>query len=234
MEYHMRWIHAYQLFLFDFDGLLVNSEELHFMAYKRMLARHDITLDWDFNQYCQAAHYHPERLKDQIYAMYPALKAKMPSWDVLYAQKKQALFDLLGKGSAHMMPGAEKLLKALENAGIKRCVVTHSPDDLVSIIRKQNPILDSIPNWITRHDYTHPKPNPECYQKAIARLAAPDDKIIGFEDTPRGLQALMATPAQPILISQVRYPEIPLFLKEGVLHYSSLDSIPDRIAGYST
>ena len=32
----MRWISEYQLFLFDLDGLLVNTEELHYQAYKNM------------------------------------------------------------------------------------------------------------------------------------------------------------------------------------------------------
>ena len=32
----MDWIKKYQLFLFDFDGLLVNTEEMHFLAYKQM------------------------------------------------------------------------------------------------------------------------------------------------------------------------------------------------------
>lgn len=221
----MQWIHDYQLFLLDFDGLLVNTEEVHFQAYRKMCRQHGFELKWTFDRYCQAAHYHAEGLKEQIYAEFPSLKAKEPDWQSLYSQKKLAMVDLIKQGAIHMMPGAEALLSALHTANIPRAVVTHSPNELIAEVRKQNPILETIPNWITREDYSHPKPHPECYLTAIKRLAKPNDKIIGFEDTPRGLMALLATTAQPVLITTVKYPEIPSFLKSGVLHYPSLTAI---------
>lgn len=225
----MEWIHQYQLFLFDFDGLLVNTEELHFLAYKKMCASHGFRLDWDFETYCQAAHYSSETLRDRIYAQFSDLKVQFPQWEPLYAEKKQALMDLVNNGTVHLMPGAERLLRELQEANIKRCVVTHSADDLVSAIRRQIPVLDTIPDWITRHDYTHPKPHPECYLKAIERFGENGDKIIGFEDTPRGVKALMSTKAQVVMVSRVKYPEIPLFMKHGVIHFSSLDAILNHI-----
>jgi beta-phosphoglucomutase len=223
----MRWVYGFDLFLFDFDGLLVNTEEIHYLAYKRMCANRGYDLDWNFNRYCQIAHYSVEGLRDQIYARFPKLRKIEPSWDVLYAEKKQAIFDLLNEGAVYLMPGVEKLLKVLEETKIPRCVVTHSSDSLVSVIRKQNPILNTIPNWFTREHYTQPKPHPECYQKAIEKLAKPKDKVIGFEDTPRGLRALLATTAKAVLISQMEYPEIPSFLLSGALYYPTFDSIPD-------
>lgn len=219
----MQWIHDYQCFLFDLDGLLVNTEEIHYIAYKKVCASRGFDLDWDFSRYCQAAHYHAEGLRDQIYAKFPELKKREPSWDTFYADKKQVMMDLLKQGAVHLMAGVEKLLKELEKAEITRCVVTHSPDEQVRVIREKNPILNTIPVWFTREHYTHPKPHPECYLQAIDKLVKDSDHIIGFEDTPRGLKALMQTPAQPVLISQVPYPEIPEFKQQGVLHFTSLE-----------
>jgi len=99
-----------------------------------------------------------------------------------------------------LMPGVQEMLMVLQQANIKRCVVTHSPKALVDTIRQQHPILNTIPYWITREDYIHPKPHPEGYQLAISRYATPSDKIIGFEDTWRGIQALLQTRAFPVLI----------------------------------
>ena len=223
----MNWIKHFELFLFDMDGLLVNTEELHYLAYQRMCLQRGVKLDWSFPRYCEAAHYDSTALRDQIYASFPKLHEQEPRWDILYTEKKQAVVDLINEGVVHPMPGAERLLKALDSAGIKRCVVTHSPDELVQAVRKQNPILNTIPNWITRHDYTHPKPNPESYLKAIQKLAAPEDRIIGFEDTPRGLRALLGTPATSVLISTIDYPEIPSFIEQGALHFCSLEAIPE-------
>lgn len=204
---------------------MVNTEEAHYLAYKRMCADRGVNLDWDFNRYCQSAHYDADALRKHIYEYFPKLQQQEPDWSILYAEKKRALCTLVSEGVIHLMPGAAELLEALKKANIARAVVTHSPDDLVQMIRKQNPLLNTIPVWITREHYSHPKPNPECYLKAIEMLAKPQDHIIGFEDTPRGLRALMGTRAQPVLVCEAQYPEIPSFVQSGVIHRSSLHSI---------
>lgn len=223
-----QWIQKFQLFLFDFDGLLVNTEEIHFLAYKRMCTARGFDLDWSFDQYCQVAHYSAEGLKEKIYEKFPALQKMEPSWNVLYSEKKQAIIDLLNEGAIHIMPGVEDLLRNLEMANIPRCVVTHSADELVSIVRKKNPILNTIPHWFTREHYSQPKPHPECYLMAIEKLAPKGGNVVGFEDTPRGLRALMQTKAKPVLICQAHYPEISSFIREGASHYPSFESIPDN------
>jgi beta-phosphoglucomutase len=223
----MKWIHNYQLFLFDFDGLLVNTEEIHYLAYKNMFHGRGVNFSWDFNRYCQAAHYDAHALKNQMYAEFPQLHTLEPNWEVLYAEKKKALHKLLEQGAVHLMPGAAKMLQALQQANIPRAVVTHSPEDVVQLIRRKNPLLDTIPSWITREHYSHPKPNPECYLKAIELLAKPGDRVVAFEDTPRGLTAILGTSAKPVLICSAQYPEIPSFVQRGVVHYSSFESIPD-------
>lgn len=223
----MKWIHDYQLFLFDFDGLLVNTELLHFKAYKQMLRNRNFDLDWDFDRYIQIAHYRAEGLEEQMYKKFPKLQEMEPNWSTLYAEKKQALIDLFHSGEIELMPGVVPLLKELEKAQIKRCVVTHSDFDLVSILKAQNPALQSIPEWITRRDYEHPKPNSECYVKAIEKFAEPTDNIIGFEDTPRGMRALLGTRAKPVLVSRIDYPEIDELKTKGVVHYKSFEDFPE-------
>lgn len=224
----MEWIYEYQLFLFDFDGLLVNTEEIHFQAYKKMCKDRGFNLNWDFNRYCQSAHYDADALQKDIYKEFPELYKIEPNWTVLYAEKKKNLIDLFKGGAVHLMPGVEDLLIKLKNNGITCCVVTHSAEVLINIIREQNPILNTIQHWITREFYTNPKPHSECYLKAIEELAKETDKIIGFEDTPRGLQALLGTKAKPVMICQAEYPEIPSFKKKGVLHFPSFKELSSR------
>lgn len=223
----MQWVKNYDLYLFDFDGLLVNTEEMHYNAYRRMLKNNGIEFAWDFNRYCQAAHYQATALKEQIYLEFPELLKREPVWDVLYKQKQEALLNLVDEGAAHLMPGVKELLEILEKAGVKRAVVTHSPDKLIQKIRKQNPLLNSIPTWITREHYEKPKPDPECYIKAIEMLK-PTGKVIGFEDTPRGLTALFGTNAEPVLICTAEYPEIPEFIKRGAKRHPTLKDWVDK------
>lgn len=224
----MDWIHDFQLFLFDLDGLLVNTEHLHFCAYQKMLQNRGFELPWGFERYCQTAHYHSDKIASELYEIFPDLHLQEPSWDNLYVEKKEMMLSLLNEGLVELMPGVSHFLNLLKKAGVKICVVTHSPDELVTVIRKQQPLLNEIPFWITRHDYDEPKPNPECYLKAISQYAQPHDKVIGFEDSPRGLKALMGTKATAVLISEVAYPEIAEFVEQGALHYPTFCHLPQK------
>jgi HAD superfamily hydrolase (TIGR01509 family) len=224
----MDWIFHYHLFLFDFDGLLVNTEKIHYNAYKKMCQRRGYQLTWTFAKYCSIAHTSATGLRENIYDDFPQLQQQEPIWEILYGEKKQCYMELLTEQPVELMAGAAELLALLEEAQVKRCVVTHSPLEQIQRIRKHQPLLDSITEWFTREDYTHPKPHPDGYLKAIEKLASKSDRIIGFEDSLRGIESLLQTPAQPVAIC----PPNTSYLKEilqhkNVLHYSSLTDFMD-------
>ena len=219
----MDWIHDYQLFLFDFDGLLADTDKLQFLAYKRTCANYGLILDWDERQYAQLATFCTDGLKQELTNRYPLLHKK---WDEFYREKKNTYIKILHEQGTDLMPGVADLLQALADADIPRCVVTHSPKNHMDVICKQHSVLETIPNWITREDYLKPKPDPECYQLAISRFAKPEDKVVGFEDSPRGLKALTGTSAKAFLVTtllekpdlekfsaQMKFEYIPTFLQ---------------------
>ena len=215
----MHWIHQYQLFLFDFDGLLVNTEPLQFQAYVNMLANRGLKLDWSFARFCEVAHLNAAALKEALYSQFPDLE---PNWELLHQEKRNEYVRLLVTGKVELMPGAEALLRELSRANIRRCVVTNSLLDQTEAIRSQHPILKTIPAWITREDYSKPKPDPEGYLRAIQLHGQTGDRIIGFEDTLRGLQALQKTSALPVLICPHHHPLLEIATAGGVLHFESL------------
>ncbi|HSX26041.1 MAG TPA: HAD family phosphatase [Chlamydiales bacterium] len=219
----MKWIHDFQLFLFDFDGLLVNTEHLHLQAYVNMLAKRGLKLDWSLAQFCEVAQLNSTALREALYAQFPDLE---PNWKILYEEKKQAYLDLLTSGKVELMPGAAQILKEVQNANIRRCIVTNSLLEHTKLLRAKIPILQTIPHWITREDYEKAKPDPESYLRAIQLHSRPGDKIIGFEDSIRGLKALRQTPALPVLICPSHHPLLELAMGEGLIHYESLEHIP--------
>lgn len=227
----MKWIHEYQLFLFDFDGLLVNTEVLQFQAYKEMCRRRGFDLDWSFADYCCYAHSpNTKALREAIWDVFPKLQEIEPNWSLLYAEKKEIYEELIARSKIELMPGVERLLKELQKANIRRCVVTNSTKMQTELIQHSLPALKTIPNWITREDYLEPKPSPEGYLRAIALYGKKGDRIIGFEDTPRGLAALALTPAKMVMISFLP-PEMEGMLFKEVAHFASFQEIPDDYLG---
>lgn len=217
----MQWIHNYDLILFDFDGLLVDTEYLHFTAYKQVLQAHDIAMNWEFSKYCLLAHSGAETVKFALYEEFSKLREIDLTWEELYAQKKITILNLLKEKGAALMPGVAPLLENIHRSSVNCCVVTHSPQELVDIVKTQHPLVNAIPNWITRSDYLRPKPDPECYFKAISTYAAKGARIIGFEDTPRGLQALIDAKVEAVLITSISYPQVESLISQGAVCYDS-------------
>lgn len=219
---HMDWIKEYQLFLLDFDGLLVNTEKLHYQAYLRMCHKRGFDLNWSFEDFCTAAHYDSKQLRVKLFETLPGLYAQESDWSTLYTEKKKCYLEILKETPIELMPGVEELLYALNQHKIKRCVVTHSPREQVEFIRPQHKALQTLTHWITREDYQLAKPHPEPYLKAIERHGVDEDKIIGFEDSPRGLSALLGTRAHAVLVNPFIAPKIEhLIEQKKVTHVPS-------------
>lgn len=219
----MKWIHDFQLFLFDFDGLLVNTEHLHYQAYVNILAKRGYKLTLSLANFFELAHFNSTAWREALYMELPDLE---PNWEIIYKEKKDEYLNLLVSGKVELMPGVEKLLRALDEAKIRRCVVTNSILDHIQLIRARISVLATIPKWITREDYEKPKPSPECYLKAIELYGKKGDRIIGFEDSVRGLKALRQTPALSVLICPSHHPLLEIAKEGDVIHYESFENIP--------
>ncbi len=217
----MNWIHEFDLFLFDFDGLLVNTEKLHYQAYQNMFRKRGYQLEWDFKKYLSIAHHSSEGLRISSYETFPKLQKEEPHWDVLYKEKSQEYIDLLHTGDLELMPGVEELLSELKTWSKRKVVVTHSQKHHVDAIRESCEPLSAIDEWITREDYENAKPASDCYQLAIDRYGKPGDRVVGFEDSPRGLTALMGVDAQAMFVTEFDYPQLEEFLTKGARHFKN-------------
>jgi HAD superfamily hydrolase (TIGR01509 family) len=222
---NMNWVTKFDLFLFDFDGLLVNTEALHLKAYQKMCEERGFELDWDLNYFFRHAHVDAFALRREIGRVHPKLFEQEPEWNVLYAEKKAIYQELLEEGELELMPGVELLLLALQEKDRNRCVATNSAKIQVEKIKEKIPVLKTIPLWITREDYTEPKPSPECYLLAQKKLKKPGDKTIGFEDSLRGYEALSQSGVTlPLLICHLDHPQMDR-LPSGIVHFPTLADI---------
>jgi len=143
------------------------------------------------------------------------------------------------------------LLQACAEAAIPTAVVTNSNDDLIGAVRSVDECapLSLIGTWFTRGKYTNAKPHPECYIESTrellaARLAAADDDerivVLAFEDSPRGLKAIVdarrhfqssSVAAErrielvPVFVSAVKYDNMDQFLDATYVRANSMDAM---------
>lgn len=202
------------LFLFDLDGTLIDTEPVHFEAYKLLLRKRGLELDWSFESYCLTSHSTSSTgVRDRLLTQYPSLTSNEESWRDLYAEKKRNHMELLEqRGELPLLPGVAEFLSSIgsnnknkkdnNRDNVTQFIVTQSPRMAMSVIYHRHALLQvAFPdfewNVLTQEDYTRPKPAPDGYLAAIERFftqeksrEATELTIVGFEDTPRGFEAL--------------------------------------------
>lgn len=216
-----KFLAAYDIILFDFDGLLVDTEPLHFLAYKEMCFRNGVYLNWDFTRFCKEAHSSALGIWKAFQQEFPLL-LKNKSRELLYHEKKEIYQELLKTTTPKLMPGVDILLQALAISPILSAVVTNSTRSQIEPLREELSILNVIPLWLTREDYKLAKPAPDGYLQAIKKLGK-KKRVIGFEDTLKGIHSLQAAGVEAILVAPT-CPEKPT----NFIHLNRIDLISSK------
>lgn len=208
----------YELFLFDFDGLLVNTEQLHYQAYLDMLKNHRVEISWTFNEFAALAHTSSTALKNYLAPM-----VLDTPWDELYEEKQANLLTYLQSDKLELMPGADEMLSFVKAFNIPAAVATNSRREQIEIIKHALLKLNVIEHWITREDYEHPKPAPDAYLTAIKKARPDATAILGFEDSMRGVASLISANVDPILICSPDHPQ--MAMAKDIPHFESLNAV---------
>lgn len=167
--------------LLDLDGTLVDSDRTHYEAYVRACAPHGVDITWEeFERAIHTGRGGAEAL----------LEAKGISSELRkhIAADKKAHFARLPPPP--LIAGVAEFLDMVLTHGVNTVVVTNTSLEATEVLRRAHPVLDRIPNWVTRGDYAVPKPAPDAYRVAVERYGAGEPFRIGVENTLAGVAAL--------------------------------------------
>jgi dTDP-4-dehydrorhamnose reductase len=162
--------------LMDLDGTILDTDRIHYRAYQRAFADYDITLSWsDFDRAINTIG------MEEYIRSYP-----IPWADVRQKKKQYMLEDT----DIEFIAGVQQVIEHIITYDLNVVIVTNTSKDIVEHYKQQQPILQKIQQWITREDYTNPKPHSECYEFAIQRYYQNEPYKIGFENTMTGYKSL--------------------------------------------
>jgi HAD superfamily hydrolase (TIGR01509 family) len=177
--------HPLRALLLDMDGVLLDSDAVHFAAWKTLLAELGHDLD--------AAVYAAEvigRSRDDVLRALLGARDDLPA---LMDRKERLVLDLLAAGGCPAMPGATDVLDEAYRRGIPVAVATAS--------RMSEPFLraaglwDRLPVVRDRNDVARGKPAPDVYLAAASALGTPARSCVAVEDSPSGVRAAIAAGA---------------------------------------
>jgi HAD superfamily hydrolase (TIGR01509 family) len=180
-----------QALIFDVDGTLAETEELHRRAFNEAFAAANLSWSWDQNLYGRLLDVTggKERIRHYLdsYAATPALDAATIA--ALHADKTNRYAALIEQGDIALRPGIAAILQEAVAKGVRLAIATTTSrpnvDALLRATLSQNP-FEVI---AAGDEVSAKKPAPDIYNLALQRLALPPENCVAIEDTLNGLRS---------------------------------------------
>lgn len=173
--------------IWDMDGTLVDTAELHFAAWQEMgrrlgkpFTRGDFTATFGKRN--------PEILR-QIYGANRFSEAEI---DLLGADKEELYKAAACQQGVELLPGARPLLQRLKESGYRQAIGSSAPRGNVELILRLTRTESLFDTVVSMEDTQRGKPDPQVFLVAAERLGVLPADCVVFEDAPAGVQAARA------------------------------------------
>ena len=190
--------------IFDVDGTLAETEELHRQAFNHAFVRHGLDWHWD-----RAAYKDLLRVtggKERIRAYHEGLRSAplLSDEDIaeLHRIKTAHYAELVETGRCPLRPGVAEVLSAAKTRG-QRLATTTSQGNIDALLsqalgKRWAADFDAI---VAGDDVRHKKPAPDVYLEVLARLKLNASDCVAIEDSANGLIAASRANI-PVLITR--------------------------------
>lgn len=171
--------------IFDFDGIIVDSEPMHFDAFNEVLNPLHVEMSWE--DYCETYIGFDDR--DAFRTVLKNHNKPICNNEIkcLIEQKAKVFQTYILKGEAKPLPGAVELIKSIPSQLPVALCSGALREDIDPIIKKLG-IADCFCQIITAEDTDKSKPDPAPYQLALKKLQIETpEAVIAIEDTPAGI-----------------------------------------------
>jgi len=178
--------------IFDFDGVISDTERTHLQAFNKVLAQYDIEIS--------EADYYKDYLGLNDYEgfkeMAKAHNLQLDDEEIkdLIVQKGR-IFEELAKTKNNIIEGTAELLNMLKQNGIKMAICSGAVRSDIDAILSGTGLPDFFEAIVTADDVKESKPNPAGFNRALQKLNEKQDSKISpaecivVEDSPWGLEA---------------------------------------------
>lgn len=175
-------MHHIQAIIFDLDGVIIDSEALHNAAVAAAVAQHGVTVpDALFDEFMGIP---DEVLLDHINRHYLAGRCTVTE---LLADKQAAYLQVVDQMQA--IPGAVDFIRQARPRFQAFGLATSSLRSNQVIAFDRFDLHRFFDVVVTAEDVTRTKPDPEPYQRAVARLGLPAAACVVIEDSVNGIRA---------------------------------------------
>ena len=204
--------------IFDFDGLILETEEPIFLTWQELYASFGFTLR--FEQW--ASIIGTTRGGFDPPAELERLTGRHLDWEVLEARRQQRELALIARQP--ILPGVEQALQDARRLGLKIGLASSSSCRWVDGHLRQRGLRGFFDVVRAADDVRLTKPDPELYLAVLSELGVLAEQAVAFEDSPNGIRAAKAAGMRCVAVPNRLTGQ--LSLAEADLRLDSLADLP--------
>jgi beta-phosphoglucomutase len=166
--------------IFDFDGVIVDTEHLHYEAINTVLSQYGHSIG-------------EKEISENVgltsRQVYTKLKEKLnlPEDVDTLVMKKREIYLVLAAKKAELMPNVAEFIQYLKANNFRVAIASSGFRVQIHTILDKYGLRGHFETIVSIDDVKNPKPHPEIYLEAIKRLGLKSSECIAIEDSDKGI-----------------------------------------------
>ena len=200
-----------QAVIFDFDGVLVDTEPIHYQAFQEVLR--PLHLGYSYERYLE--HYIGFDDRDAFREVFLESGRELTGEELnsLMRSKAGKFKRIVSKGG-ESFPGANALISELRTFNVPMAIASGALKSEIEMILRSLGIEKAFPVIVAADEVNRSKPDPETYMLALEKIKRQMLKkyldpglSVSIEDTPSGIESARAAGLVVVGVSHSHAPE---------------------------
>ena len=189
-----------KLVIFDLDGVLIDSRELHYDALNDALRK--VGAEYVITREEHLSKYDGLNTTRKLKMLTEQKGLPVSTYDKVWSDKQQATFTLVrGFCKEYML---QTIFRKIKARGYKIAIASNSIRETVKLSLLSIGVMDEVDYFVSNEDVSRTKPYPEMYWKCMTALNALPKNTIIVEDSHIGRQGALDSGAHLLAVENAK------------------------------
>jgi HAD superfamily hydrolase (TIGR01509 family) len=193
--------------LWDVDGTLVDTAELHFQAWVKLA--HEIQAPFTRDDFAATFGWRNPEIIPKLFGV------DSPDEVDALGRRKEDYYRTEAAKGLDLLPGVAELVRNLEAAGVGQAVGSSAPRANIELILDMCGLRAILKDVVAMEDTTRGKPDPQVFLLGAAKLGIEPRLCVVFEDAPVGIRAAKAAGMKAVGVTFVGHHPVDKLKSEG-------------------
>jgi len=194
--------------LWDLDGTIADTEELHFLSWLEILESEGI--DHTYEQFMDGFGRSNAEILSIIFGA-ELTREKISR----ISDEKEAAFRTLARGRLTALPGVREWLARFHATGAPQTISSSAPMANILVMVDELAIADYFWALVTGFPLPKGKPDPEIFLRSAAAVDRPPSACVVFEDSIHGVEAARRAGMACVALGERMVEALPSILADG-------------------